>query len=194
MDSIYFHTTYKGHGAKAQIKEISVIRSGEGGNVIASHTELLLHPTSNEPETDPIKALGNIRDKMLQPSFAKHYYVVIFHDVHKQLLLALESQIALGEGNIPDRLFADRMWVDLTQVTWPLVASRQLTDRSLKGLIEHFKIEGYTGCNSAQEDVSYLLRVYIAAMKRIAGGLKMEEAARDIGGEKFDMLRSFLGF
>lgn len=193
MDSIFFHTTYKGHGSKAQIKEISVIRANDASNVIASHTELLLNPTTFEQEKLPANALGAIRDSMLQEKFDKQYYVVVFHDIHKQLLRSLEGEISTGTTT-PEELFKDRMWIDLMQITFPMVIKDRIQDRSLKGLIAHFGLSGYTGCSSAQEDVSYLLRVYQRVMSRYSAALSMESTARDLGGEKYDMLKTLFGF
>lgn len=90
-------------------------------------------------------------------------------------------------------IFPNRIWIDLTQIAWPLLFSHQINNRMLKTMAEHFKIS-YPNNPDTADDCSVLAQVYGLIMQRYNSALAGEETVRDLGGEVLENIRQIIGF
>jgi hypothetical protein len=183
MDHIFIHTTFSGLGPSAKLKEIAAVRTDEKGAVLTSRNEVIDQSTENS-YTFPVHiALKSIRQAMLDRE--DKYVVVMYHEAHKQMIRAQEDPKA--------PIFDGRSWIDVTQLVWPMVFGGLIKDRSLKALIEFCKLPSYSGAGRADEDVTFLSRVYWSVMRKYNTALHIEDFATEVGGERLAAFRQLFG-
>lgn len=187
QEYVFIHTSYKGVGEKAEIKEIAALRTNDKGEILCSRSEVLIDPVNNAGVVSFSQASRNIRETMLDQKYSSTPAIVVFHEIHKAMIRAAEK-----DADVP--LFDSLVWVQVSQLVWPFFCFGLIKDRSLKGLVETCKLVGYSGSGSPSEDASFLSRIYFSLMRRYRTALKAEEIASELGGDKFNALRDLFGF
>jgi hypothetical protein len=116
-------------------------------------------------------------------------------DDEQFIIIAMHGELIRNgikkETKLP--FFPTRIWVDVSQLTWPLLFNRQIPNRTLDILAQHFNIPIKPIRDSADE-CTVLAQIYGQIMQRYSTALAGEETLREIGGETLDGIRKIVGF
>jgi DNA polymerase III epsilon subunit-like protein len=161
--------------------DVAIIRTDRKGTVRVSYSDKVT-------ATLPFGVIANsIRNVILANHFSEKFIVVAhFADVDRSVLRKETDAIASKE------LFEGRGWIDTSQMSWPLVYSGLLPNRTLDSVSKYMGVVNEAP-NTAQGDVHTVMRLYWEMMRRYKTALTAEDAIRSVGGEKFDSLRKMVG-
>ena len=98
----------------------------------------------------------------------------------------------LVKGQTKENLFIERLWIDLSQLAWPLLCNGMISARTLDTLCSYFKVE--INCVDSADDCSALAQIYGQLMQRYKTALSGEETIREIGGDTLEGIRRMVGF
>ena len=117
-------------------------------------------------------------------------YVVVSHTNEIQRTLLTNN----CDGNDLERLFVGRVWIDIAQLAWPVIAMGMIRSRSIADLGKYYGLH----FNINEEDTSVIAtaitEIYSHMLRRYKAGLVGEEAIRDFGGEALENIRKVIGW
>lgn len=187
-----------------QVIAIAAVRTDRKGMLLASYSDRII-PTSelSDEEIDhcpngyifskegfSFQQVAKALIKSILEPFDKSYYVIAVD--------AATDKEFLKEGwkkngcKQPAKLLTNR-WLDVLQVSWPLVHSDMIPDASFDSLCTHFQIVN-PAPDTATGDCEALVKVYWAMMNRFRAALTGEEVIRQAGGKPLAIIRNIVGF
>jgi len=116
-------------------------------------------------------------------------------DNSKFIVVAYSAELirSVIKHSLKETLFAERIWVDVNQLAWPLLYNGMIPNRQLDTLCNHFKVPIKPEHDSA-DDCAALMQIYAQIMQRYKTSLLAEETVREVGGDMLESLRKMIQF
>lgn len=180
MIHIFIYAQSTSSGKDARISEIAAVRVPGFGPYKKEHVQATFHDTNANP-------------RLLQDLYAcmvtsDPFVLVSYNREVTRALLRIENEKTQTEDK-----FLGRAWLDVSDLSWPLLVSGQVASRNIETLSKHFGVA--IGSHSDSADmVTALLQIYGSMMRRYATALKGESMVREVGGASLANLRDIVGF
>ena len=168
--------------SKDNIIDVAVVRTNSEGEVLARHTDKISKDTVTFSEV-----LKSIYTNIIS-SFTEKFVIVSLNGFQEKTSFINECK----KINAKD-IFEGRVWIDLTQLAWPLLYCGSIENRQLSTLYRYYGIipdELYTACG----EVEGLQQIYWKMMKRFSMANTVEQRVKDAANDFVGGLVSKLGF
>lgn len=179
MDHIFVDAkTHKG-----KVVEIALIRTNKRGSILASRSEVF---GEHIPAIRVIESVENAIANAIVSGDTRT--VVVGHQLDWRDALDREWKKAERP-----RLLANRVWVDLADVAWPLVYARIIANRGLDHIAEHFRVDT-SQLGACPDNVIVIMQTYWEMMRRYRTVLHADTAlAESTAGKSIDAFRRLVG-
>lgn len=180
MNHVFLYAVPTNQTRDARIAEIAAVRIPGFGPYRKEHVQETFHETNaNE------NFLSELYSRIVTP---EPFVIVSYSREITKALLRIENEKTGSEDK-----FLGRAWIDVYDLSWPLLVSGQVKSRTIEELAKHFGVTNRTHWDAA-DIVTALLQIYGSMMRRYMTALKGERMMRDAGGETLAELRSMWGF
>lgn len=180
MNHVFIYALPTSQDKGARIAEIAAVRAKGFGPYRKDSVQATFHDTNENA-----KLLSTMYESMVTP---EPFVLVSYNREITRALLRIEQEKSGTEDK-----FYGRAWLDVSDLSWPLLVSGQVPSRTIETLSKHFGVT--IGSHSDSADiVTALLQIYGSMMRRYATALKGESMVREAGGSTLEGLRNIIGF
>lgn len=173
---------------KNTILDLAIVRTNSDGEVLARHVDKITFETNySDGYVTFAEALKSIQTVILN-DYTDKYVIVSLNGFQDKNLFTAECK----KNNLKD-LFEGRLWVDLSQLAWPLLYCGSIENRQITTLYRYYNIipeELYTACG----EVEGIQQIYWKMMKRFSMANTVEQKVKDVASDFVGGFISKLGF
>ena len=180
MNHVFIYALPTSTGKDARMAEIAAVRVSGFGPYRRTMVQKTFHDTNVNQNL-----VADLYRDIVTP---EPYVLVTYSKEVTKALLRIEND----KNGLEDK-FHGRAWVDVHDLSWPLLVSGQVASRTLEALSAHFGVTIDKHSDSG-DIVQALLQVYGLMMVRYNTALRGESMMREAGGETLAGIRNMIGF